>query len=233
MDLNMCTERDKDENTLDYILCTFLWCVVIYFNSQGLWWLKTGCEASSPSTHSRTTCCSSKRASKLGRFGDWSGFECCLVFLAPDTRLWVFQKLLIFRDFHAQPSLPPAQSGLKSGGYVVGSSSLGKTSCWCQWSTEEGQTQGSRQQRGNSNSLLRLKPCRRDQRWTRSPSNFENNWPHSSQGATLCLSPLTSKKRNSRMQFATDTQLARRKIGNTLWPERTHCLPWHFDCQRK
>lgn len=39
--------------------------------------------------------------------------------------------------------LPFAQSGLKTGGYVVGSSSLGKISRPCQWPKEKGQTQGS------------------------------------------------------------------------------------------
>lgn len=45
-----------------------------------------------------------KASIRMGRKGDSSGFECCMVFLVPDMQLWIFQKLLIFRDFQAQPS---------------------------------------------------------------------------------------------------------------------------------
>lgn len=45
-----------------------------------------------------------KASIRMGRKGDSSGFECCMVSLVPDMRLWIFQKLLIFRDFQAQPS---------------------------------------------------------------------------------------------------------------------------------
>lgn len=122
--------------------------LIIYFvHSCGVWWFILINEDFKvwffpPLLHSRTTCCSWKQAS------EWGGKVIRVVlsgawFLVADMRLWIFQTLLIFRDFHAQSSLPFAQGGLKNARYVVGSTSLSKISCWCQWSQRKGQTQGS------------------------------------------------------------------------------------------
>ncbi len=52
--------------------------------------------------------------------------------LVPDGLVWVFQKLLIYWDFHSQPSLGFTENGLKKRKYPVSGSCEDKTPCWCQ-----------------------------------------------------------------------------------------------------
>ncbi len=66
----------------------------------------------------KTTCWSSNRASEWGRKGilvtlnvEW--------LLVPDGLVWVFQKLLIYWDFHEQPSLEFTENGPKTRKYPV------------------------------------------------------------------------------------------------------------------
>ncbi len=48
----------------------------------------------------------------MGEKGDLSDFELGLEWLlVPDGLVWVFQKLLIYWDFHAQPSLGFTENG--------------------------------------------------------------------------------------------------------------------------
>ncbi len=62
----------------------------------------------------------------------WNG---CLV---PDGLVWVFQKLLIYWDFHAQPSLGFTENGLKKRKYPVSGSCVDENALLM--SEENGQT---------------------------------------------------------------------------------------------
>ncbi len=57
----------------------------------------------------------------MGKKGDLSDFECGML-LVPDGLVWLFQKLLIYWDFHAQPSLGFTENGLKKIKYPVSGS---------------------------------------------------------------------------------------------------------------
>ncbi len=48
----------------------------------------------------------------MGKKGDLSDFESGMV-VGTDGLVWVFQKLLIYWDFHAQPSLGFTENGQK------------------------------------------------------------------------------------------------------------------------
>ncbi len=54
----------------------------------------------------------------MGKKGDLSDFERGM-FVGADGLVWVFQKLLIYWDFHAQPSLGFTENGLKKRKYPV------------------------------------------------------------------------------------------------------------------
>ncbi len=57
-------------------------------------------------------------------YGEERGFKRLNVdwLLVPDGLLWVFQKLLIYWDFHPQPSLGFTENGLKKRKYPESSS---------------------------------------------------------------------------------------------------------------
>ncbi len=57
----------------------------------------------------------------MGKKGDLSDFERGMV-VGADGLVWVFQKLLIYWDFHAQPSLGFTENGLKKRKYPVSGS---------------------------------------------------------------------------------------------------------------
>ncbi len=57
----------------------------------------------------------------MGKKGDLSDFEHGML-LVPDGLVWVFQKLLIYWDFHAQPSLGFTENGMKKRKYPVSDS---------------------------------------------------------------------------------------------------------------
>ncbi len=57
----------------------------------------------------------------MGKKGDLSDFERGMVVGARGL-VWVFQKLLIYWDFHAQPSLGFTENGLKKRKYPVSGS---------------------------------------------------------------------------------------------------------------
>ncbi len=73
----------------------------------------------------KTTCWSSNRASEWGRKEIWVtlNVECLLV---PDGLFWVFQKLLIYWDFHAKPSLGFTENSPKKRKYPVSGSCVDK-----------------------------------------------------------------------------------------------------------
>ncbi len=54
----------------------------------------------------------------MGKKGDLSDFERGMV-VGADGLVWVFQKLLIYWDFHAQPSLGFTENDLKKRKYPV------------------------------------------------------------------------------------------------------------------
>ncbi len=54
----------------------------------------------------------------MGKKGDLSEFECGMI-VVPDGPVWVFQKLLIYWYFHAQPSLGFTESCPKKRTYPV------------------------------------------------------------------------------------------------------------------
>ncbi len=59
----------------------------------------------------------------MGKKGDLSDFECGMVqLLVLDGLVWVFQKLLIYWDFHTQPSLGFTEIGQKKRKYPVSGS---------------------------------------------------------------------------------------------------------------
>ncbi len=83
----------------------------------------------------KTTCWSSNRASERGfkRLNvEW--------LLVSDGLVWVFHKLLIYWDFHTQPSLGFTENGLKKRNIQRAAVVWMKMSCWCQRSEENGQT---------------------------------------------------------------------------------------------
>ncbi len=53
--------------------------------------------------------------------------------------VWVFHKLQIYWDFHAQPSLGFTENGPKKRKYPVSTSCVDEMPCWCQRSEENGQ----------------------------------------------------------------------------------------------
>ncbi len=57
----------------------------------------------------------------MGKKGDLSDFERGMV-VGADGLVWVFQKLLIYWDFHTQPSLGFTENGLKKRKYPVSGS---------------------------------------------------------------------------------------------------------------
>ncbi len=57
----------------------------------------------------------------MGKKGDLSDFERGMV-IVPDRLVWVFQKLLIYWDFHTQPSLGLTEKGQKERKYPVSGS---------------------------------------------------------------------------------------------------------------
>ncbi len=68
----------------------------------------------------KTTCWSSNRSSERGRKGfKWLNVEWLLV---SDGLVWVFHKLLIYWDFHTQPSLGFTENGPKKRKYPVSGS---------------------------------------------------------------------------------------------------------------
>ncbi len=73
----------------------------------------------------------------MGKKGDLSDFERGMV--VGDRRLvWVFQKLLIYWDFHAQPSLEFTENGPKKRKYPVNGSCVDEKAVLM--SEENGQT---------------------------------------------------------------------------------------------
>ncbi len=56
----------------------------------------------------------------MGKKGDLSDFERGMV-VGVRRLVWVFQKLLIYWDFHTQPSLGLTENGLKKRKYPVSS----------------------------------------------------------------------------------------------------------------
>ncbi len=78
-----------------------------------------------------------------GEEKDLSNFECGMVqLLVLDGLVWVFQKLLIYWDFHAQPSLVFTESGRKKRKYPVSGSCVDENELlmsevrgeWADWS---------------------------------------------------------------------------------------------------
>ncbi len=87
----------------------------------------------------------------MGRKGDLSDIKRGML-LVTEGFVWLFQKLLIYWNFHKQLSLGFTENGLKKRKYPVSGSSVGKNgSHWCQRSEENGQT-GLSWEKGNSNS---------------------------------------------------------------------------------
>ncbi len=62
-----------------------------------------------------------KPSIRMGKKGDLSDFECGMV-VGTDGLVWVFQKLLIYWDFHAQPSLGFTENCPKKRKYTVSGS---------------------------------------------------------------------------------------------------------------
>ncbi len=73
----------------------------------------------------------------MGKKEDLSDFERGMV-VGADGLDWVFQKLLIFWDFHPQPSLGFTENGLKKRKYPVSRSRVDKNALLM--SEENGQT---------------------------------------------------------------------------------------------
>ncbi len=75
----------------------------------------------------------------MGKKGDLSDFECGMVVGARRAGLSI-SKLLIYWDFHTQPSLGITENGPKKRKYPVSSSCVDKMPCLCQRSEENGKT---------------------------------------------------------------------------------------------
>jgi len=86
-----------------------------------------------------------KLSIRMGKNGVLSDFECGVVVGA--TRIvWVYQKLLIYWEFHTQSSPGPGftENGPKTENIQWVSVMWVKMHCWCQRSEKNGQTGSSR-----------------------------------------------------------------------------------------
>lgn len=221
MDLNMCTERDKDENTLDYILCTFLSRVVIYFPFIGVLTIENRLGSWAPQPHTpKVNLLQFKVSARMGRKGDSSGFECCIVFLVPDMLLWIFQKLLIFGDFlHILVS-------------TTRTDSLEKFNMWSERrfssSVKKNILLMSVVRGEKTNSRLQM-----TERWQyNSKTSVERReMSYSSQAATLSCHSQHLRRGTCNAICNWQARLGQQKIGNMLRPEKTQCLLWNLDCR--
>ncbi len=76
----------------------------------------------------------------MGKKGDLSDFECGICWfhqhmwmLVPDGLVWIFHKLLIYWDFHAQPSLGFTENGQRKKENIQWAAVVWtRMPCWCQ-----------------------------------------------------------------------------------------------------
>ncbi len=149
--------------------------------------------------------------------------------LVSDGLVWVFQKLLIYWDFHAQPSLGFTENGPKRENIQWAAVVWTKMPCWCQRrmgrlvrdDRKATVTQiTTRYNQGMQNTI-----SERTTRRTLKQLNYSRRRPHR-------VSLLSAKNRKQRLQF---TQAHQNGIiedwKNVAWSDESWFLLRHSDCR--
>ncbi len=149
--------------------------------------------------------------------------------LVPDRLVWVFQKLLIYWDFHAQPSLGFTENVQKKGKYPVNGSCLNENAWlmsevrgeWADWIDDRKATVTqitARYNQGMQNTI-----SEHTTRRTLKQMGYSSRRPHR-------VPLLSAKNRKRRLQFTQTPQ--NWTIGdwkNVAWSDESRFLLRHSD----
>ncbi len=150
--------------------------------------------------------------------------------LVPDGLVWVFQKLLIYWDFHAQPSLGFTENGLKKRKYPVSGSCVdenallmseirGERVDWLEMIERQTVTQiTTRYKQGMQNTI-----SERTTRRTLKQMDYSSRRPHR-------VPLLSAKNRKQRLQFTQAHQnWTIEDWKNIAWSDESQFLLQHSD----
>ncbi len=148
----------------------------------------------------------------MGKKGDLSDFEHGMVVSARQL-VWVFQKLLIYWDFQAQPSLGFTENGLKKRKYLVSGSCVDENALLMsevrgEWADNQGM----------QNTISECTT-----RWTLKQMGYSSRRPHR-------VPLLSAKNRKRRLQFAQAHQnWTIEDWKNVAWSDESWFLLLHSD----
>ncbi len=147
--------------------------------------------------------------------------------LVPDGLVWVFQKLLIYWDFHTQPSLGFTENGPKKRKYPVrGENVWTKMPCWCQ--RRMGRLVRD-DRKATVTQITSLQPTYAEYHlWTHNTSNPEADGLQQQKTTPV---PLRSDKNSTRrIQFTQDHQnWTIEDWKNVPWSDESRLLMRHSD----
>jgi len=149
--------------------------------------------------------------------------------LVPDELVWIFQKLLIYWDFEAQPSLGFTENGPKKWKYPVSAVVWTKMPCWCQRSEEIGQTVRDDRKATVTQITTRYKQGMQNTiseyitRQTLKQMGYSSRRPHR-------VPLLSAMNRTQRLQFTQDHQnWTIEDWKNVVWSDEFRFLLQHSD----
>ncbi len=146
--------------------------------------------------------------------------------LVPDGLVWVFQKLLIYRDFHSQPSLGFTENGPRKRNYSVSGSCVDKNGLlisevrgeWADWLEIIVTQITTRYNQGMQNTISERTTCR-----TLKQMDSSSRRPHR-------VPLLSAKNRKRKLQFTQAQQnWTIEDWKNVAWSDESRFLMRHSD----